>query len=484
MTSLIRRLPSLSACLLAILCVASVRAQTAGGTCATAGVIVTNGSYSFDTTGASPNDPCASIPTVWYRYTAPSAGTIDADLCGSSYNTFLTVFPGNTCSLTCDDAIVWNDNSAGCAPGNQGSRLSFDTAGGQSFYFVISGWTPGSFGAGVFNFTFTPSGDVLAGDTCAAAGVLVEDGSYPFNTTGKSANNPCDLGGSPTVWYKFTPLVDGTVYADLCGSGYDTFLTVFRGPSCPLACNNVVSFNDNSCGPQSAVSFTGFSGVAYLIAVSGANAGAFGPGVLNLSFAPFSGLAGDTCLNPHILAENGNYPYNTVGASPDEPCVFGISAPTVWFKYEAPSHGTVTASACPGGAATFNVTLVAHVTNGACPVNCETSVDATSGCGLVPGEYGVQFSVQTGDVVYMTVSSPSVSAVGSGLLAFAFTPGGPPSARGDINGDGVVNVADVTELSNLLRAGTPPPLAVGDLNEDDSVDEDDRDILADAIVNE
>jgi hypothetical protein len=35
---------SLSACLLLILCAAGVRAQSAGDTCATAGVITTNGS--------------------------------------------------------------------------------------------------------------------------------------------------------------------------------------------------------------------------------------------------------------------------------------------------------------------------------------------------------------------------------------------------------------------------------------------------------
>jgi hypothetical protein len=138
------------------------------------------------------------------------------------------------------------------------------------------------------NFTFTSSGAVLAGDTCAAAGVIVEDGSYPFTTIGKSANNPCDPGTAPTVWYKYTPLVDGTVNANLCGSSYDTVLTVFRGPACPLACSNVVALNDNSCELQSAVSFTGFSGVAYLLAVSGSDEGDFGPGELNLSFAPLS----------------------------------------------------------------------------------------------------------------------------------------------------------------------------------------------------
>ncbi len=58
-----------------------------------------------------------------------------------------------------------------------------------------------------------------------------------------------------------------------------------------------------------------------------------------------------------------------------------------------------------------------------------------------------------------------------------------PGELGDVNGDGLINVADVTVLANLLAAGTPPPPAVGDANGDGSVTQADVETLAVAIAN-
>jgi hypothetical protein len=57
-----------------------------------------------------------------------------------------------------------------------------------------------------------------------------------------------------------------------------------------------------------------------------------------------------------------------------------------------------------------------------------------------------------------------------------------PVTLGDINNDGVINVADVTELANLLAGGTPPSLAVGDVNNDGNVNDLDVTALALQIV--
>jgi hypothetical protein len=58
-----------------------------------------------------------------------------------------------------------------------------------------------------------------------------------------------------------------------------------------------------------------------------------------------------------------------------------------------------------------------------------------------------------------------------------------PVIPGDINGDNVVNVADVTEFANLLGGGTPPSLEVGDVNDDGFVNDLDVEALANQIVN-
>ncbi len=59
----------------------------------------------------------------------------------------------------------------------------------------------------------------------------------------------------------------------------------------------------------------------------------------------------------------------------------------------------------------------------------------------------------------------------------------PSSGLGDINGDEVVNVADVTALANALVAGDPLDPEIADVNGDTSIDSADVAALADLIVN-
>jgi hypothetical protein len=54
---------------------------------------------------------------------------------------------------------------------------------------------------------------------------------------------------------------------------------------------------------------------------------------------------------------------------------------------------------------------------------------------------------------------------------------------GDINGDDVVNVADVTALAILVSGGNPPANEIGDVNNDNTVDALDVQALAELIVN-
>ena len=54
---------------------------------------------------------------------------------------------------------------------------------------------------------------------------------------------------------------------------------------------------------------------------------------------------------------------------------------------------------------------------------------------------------------------------------------------GDVNDDGIINVADVTELARLIEAGNAPDVEIGDMNEDGAVNELDVQALANMIVN-
>ncbi len=73
-------------------------------------------------------------------------------------------------------------------------------------------------------------------------------------------------------------------------------------------------------------------------------------------------------------------------------------------------------------------------------------------------------------------ATPSVGAYEGGAVVA-------PPMLGDVNGDEVVNVADVTALAELVRASNPPAPNVGDVNNDGEVDELDVEALAGMIVN-
>jgi hypothetical protein len=89
------------------------------------------------------------------------------------------------------------------------------------------------------------------------------------------------------------------------------------------------------------------------------------------------------------------------------------------------------------------------------------------------------------EVSLYAVLADGASAVGNPrLIKITFTDPniGTPVILGDINGDEVVNVADVTLFGNLLAAGTPPGAAAGDFNEDGVVDLADFNLLVSSIV--
>jgi GEVED domain/Secretion system C-terminal sorting domain len=71
-------------------------------------------------------------PDVYYLVTpAANAVAIHASLCGSNFDTFLSVIDKN------GNVIAYNDDAAGCAPYSQ---LTFATAGIDTAYVIVEGW--------------------------------------------------------------------------------------------------------------------------------------------------------------------------------------------------------------------------------------------------------------------------------------------------------------------------------------------------------
>ena len=79
-------------------------------------------------------------------------------------------------------------------------------------------------------------------------------------------NHGNSIGGA-SVWYRWTAPSTGTVGFDTCGSGFDTLLAAYTGTT--VNALTALDSNDDSCGPQSRISFAATSGVTYRIAVDG-----------------------------------------------------------------------------------------------------------------------------------------------------------------------------------------------------------------------
>ncbi len=89
-------------------------------------------------------------------------------------------------------------------------------------------------------------------------------------------------------------------------------------------------------------------------------------------------------------------------------------------------------------------------------------------------------------VLYGLLADGAAGAGNPRIVKFTFTDPNAtePVLLGDINGDGIINVADVTALASLVKNGPLPSLEIGDVNDDGAVDELDVAALALQIVND
>ncbi|MGH8014988.1 MAG: choice-of-anchor J domain-containing protein, partial [Candidatus Zixiibacteriota bacterium] len=135
-----------------------------------------------------------------------------------------------------------------------------------------------------------------ANDDWASAEAVGDVTDYPFCTgdatyDGNAACNPC---ASPNIWYCYEATCDGRVTVDLCGSFYDTYLSVYDGCGEPTGGNLLVCIDDY-CGLQSVGSFMGLAGNTYLIEIGGY---ACGTGCGDLSISCSVTQTGDNCSDP------------------------------------------------------------------------------------------------------------------------------------------------------------------------------------------
>jgi hypothetical protein len=197
--------------------------------------------------------------SIWYCWTAGSSAGVVFDTIGSSFDTLLAVYTGN--SMATLALVTENDDIAGTA--NRTSRVTLIPTPGTIYWIAVDGYN-GASGSVVLNIL--PANDdfancqMLSGFQGSAAGFnfgASSELSEPFHAG--------QLGGR-SVWYCWTAPLTGNVEFNTLGSTFDTLLAVYTGVSLN-SLSEVASNDDFSFHRQSRVMFSTIAGTDYRIAV-------------------------------------------------------------------------------------------------------------------------------------------------------------------------------------------------------------------------
>jgi subtilisin family serine protease len=107
-------------------------------------------------------------------------------------------------------------------------------------------------------------------DHCYRANPLCPGRSYEGTTVGLTNDGSSGCGSSetsPDAWYRYTPVEDGVLHVWLCGSLFDTVLSVHTG--CPGTVATEVACNDDWCGWQSELWVDVTGGETYWVRIAG-----------------------------------------------------------------------------------------------------------------------------------------------------------------------------------------------------------------------
>jgi hypothetical protein len=415
-------------------------------------VDITSGAYNGTTIFARPEPSPypASCTTdtftlpwgAWYRFTAPSEGTLSLGVCNAQ-NTILGVYDG--CPDSGGQLIACNDNAPGC--GNGGSALSIPVVGGQVYLVRVSHFRNLS-GPFTLNVAFNRDGD-----ECDTASPIAA-GNTPFSNIGYTDDNSSCFSGS-NRWYRYTATGYSTITATTCGgANFDTTLAVWNG--CPSGGGSQLTCNDDFCGLRSSVSFQSVPGQQFLLSVGGFS-GQSGTGTINISESP---TPGEICSTP-IVVTAGSLPFSTLGHYTDGPaepnCNFCCSDVQIhgdlWYAYVATATGTLTVSTC---GADYDSKLAAYTD---CPTGDGTAVACSDdACGL---QSRMSFSVVEGENYLIRVGGYGGST-GSGTLTISLALPCPA----DFNNDGFVDFFDFDDFVIVFETGG----ATADFNNDGFID--------------
>lgn len=387
----------------------------AAGNGTVAGVMTVSPVLAFNASGSGSNP--SGYGTRDYTLTNTSGSAITWQATGSANWIALSIVGGS-------------DNPEGAASDTESGTLQ---AGGS--VIVRAGISPAGLSGGNYlgNITFTANGQSpglqIAASLSVGATPPVNDNFadaltlttatqvVAYNSTGASVEQGepfhANVGNGSSLWWRWTPLTrGGMVRLQTQNTSYDTTLAVYTGTS--VSALTPVAFNDDYVLPStdSRVEWVTTEGATYYIAVDGYN-GAAGQAELAMT-AMSSPANNDLAAADTLTGASGSRLVTNVNANREngESQHGGVAGgASVWFRWQAPSSGTVSFTA--DGAADVLLAAYDSATHGATALS-QSAVGA------------IDFQAVSGTTYYI-----ALDAVGGamGNYSLAWTLGSNPAHR-------------------------------------------------------
>lgn len=206
--------------------------------------------------------------SVWWKWTAPGAGSVIVQTVGSTFDTLLGAYRG--ASLGSLETLASNDDNGTVKT----SLVGLNVTAGATYYFAVDGYNgdSGSITLGLNYRTTTlvrPANDNFANRIPLSGPTVNVTGANYLASKEKGEPNHVDELGGASVWWSWTAPAAGNVVIKTEGSNFDTILAVYTGS----ALTNLVAVAGNddidANHPTSLVTFNANARTVYQIAVDG-----------------------------------------------------------------------------------------------------------------------------------------------------------------------------------------------------------------------
>lgn len=280
------------------------------------------------TESSEPTFDPSSSNSVWWKWTAPASGYLYANTAGSSFDTTMAVYQGN--SITTLNPRQYNDDY-----GSQQSRIGISVTKSKTYFISVDGWS-NRVGNVKLSWLYRPGNDpfntpwTLSGASGVRTGVN--------SSASAQSGEPNHLGQrSHSVWWKYTAPTAGIVYLNTSGSDFDTVLAAYTGSSVGSLTHR--ASNDDYFGSASRIEVPIQAGQTLRIAVDG-----YGSERGNIRLAWQFRPGNDLFQSAWSLTgRSGSRGSSSTGASIQrgEPSHGGQASHSVWWKWKAPVSGTL-----------------------------------------------------------------------------------------------------------------------------------------------